>query len=67
MGLPQMKHAGYTLEDWKSWDGRWELIDGVAYDMTPAPGTEHQRISSDLHTAIALAPLLGGRLKVRLG
>jgi Uma2 family endonuclease len=52
MGLPQPKHAGYTLEDRKSWDGRWELIDGVAYDMTPAPGTEHREISSNLHAAI---------------
>lgn len=55
MGQPQLKYPGYTLEDWKSWEGRWELIDGVAFDMTPAPGTEHQRISSDLHTSIALA------------
>lgn len=55
MGLPQLRHPGYTLEDWKTWEGRWELIDGVAYDMTPSPSTEHQRISSDLHLSIALA------------
>lgn len=24
MGLPELKHTGYTLlEDWKSWEGRW--------------------------------------------
>ena len=52
MSLPQPKHSGYTLEDWKGWEGRWELIDGVAYDMTPAPNLEHQRISRQLGYAI---------------
>jgi len=55
MSLPQPMHPGYTLEDWQSWPGRWELINGVAYDMTPSPSTAHQRVSSDLHTAFALA------------
>jgi Uma2 family endonuclease len=52
MSLPQLKHAGYTIEDWKTWEGRWELINGVAYDMTPSPSVEHQRVSSRLHAAI---------------
>lgn len=55
MGLPQPKHSGYTLDDWKNWEGRWELIHGVAYDMTPAPSLEHQRISSRMNVAIANA------------
>ena len=52
MNLPQPRHPGYTVEDWKAWEGRWELIHGVAYDMTPAPGVEHQRVSGRLHVAI---------------
>ncbi len=52
MSLPELRHPGYTLEDWKMWDGRWELINGVAYDMTPAPSTNHQEASSNLHAAI---------------
>jgi Uma2 family endonuclease len=34
----------YTLADWRSWpsDERWELIDGVAYNMSPAPKVKHQ-------------------------
>ncbi|MDP1830493.1 MAG: Uma2 family endonuclease [Geothrix sp.] len=55
MSLPELKHPGYTVEDWKLWDGRWEIINGVAYDMTPAPTLEHQRISSKLHLAIGNA------------
>jgi len=52
MSLPQLKHPGYTIEDWKTWEGRWELANGVAYDMTPAPSVEHQRVSSRLHAAL---------------
>lgn len=27
---------------------RWEIIDGIAYNMTPAPSTRHQRISRNI-------------------
>ena len=53
MSLPQLKHPGYTLEDWKSWEGRWELIEGVAYDMTPSPNTNHQQVSVMMTVKIA--------------
>lgn len=29
-------------------DQRWELIEGVAYNMTPAPSPRHQEISAEL-------------------
>ena len=35
MSLPQLKQHGYTLEDWKQWEGRWELLHGVAYSLPP--------------------------------
>ena len=36
----------YTYQDYLTWsdDERWEVIDGVAYNMTPAPSTKHQSI-----------------------
>jgi len=34
----------YTYNDYKDWDGAWELIDGVAYAMSPAPYPKHQKI-----------------------
>jgi len=36
----------YTYADYLTWpeDERWELIDGEAFDMTPAPGRHHQRL-----------------------
>ena len=35
----------YTYDDYKMWDDNWELIDGVAYAMAPAPMIKHQRLS----------------------
>jgi len=37
----------YTYRDYAAWpEGeRWELIDGIAYSMSPAPATNHQRLS----------------------
>jgi hypothetical protein len=39
--------------DYLTWpdDERWEIIEGVAYDMSPAPSTEHQDISFKLSGA----------------
>jgi Uma2 family endonuclease len=46
MPHPQSKaeHSGFTYGDYVGWpdDERWELIDGVAYDMSPAPSRRHQ-------------------------
>jgi len=36
----------YTYEDYKSWEGKWELINGIPYAMSPAPRIEHQEVSS---------------------
>jgi Uma2 family endonuclease len=52
MTLPELKHFGYTVDDWQTWEGRWELINGIAYDMRPAPSHEHQRIRFQLQMAI---------------
>jgi Uma2 family endonuclease len=45
------KESKYTYADYCTWDDgtRWELIDGVAYAMAPAPSMEHQSVSSGLH------------------
>ena len=36
----------YTYDDYKVWEGNWELIYGVPYAMTPAPMIKHQAISN---------------------
>ncbi|TVR66913.1 MAG: Uma2 family endonuclease [Spirochaetaceae bacterium] len=49
MALPQ-QYERYTWQDYLSWPegDRWELIQGVAYAMSPAPTTGHQRIVVEL-------------------
>ena len=38
----------YTYEDYRQWEGRWEIIDGIPYAMSPAPSMQHQWISSNI-------------------
>jgi len=35
----------YRYSDYAQWEGKWELIDGVALAMSPAPGLLHQAIA----------------------
>jgi Uma2 family endonuclease len=46
----QKENERYTYADYSTWDSseRWELIDGIAYAMAPAPGSGHQGISVKL-------------------
>ncbi|HMK65107.1 MAG TPA: Uma2 family endonuclease [Thermodesulfobacteriota bacterium] len=51
MGYPiREKNKIYTYKDYLEWENgdRWELIEGVAYYMTPAPSRSHQKISVSL-------------------
>ncbi len=32
----------YKYDDYKQWEGKWELIHGIPYAMSPALGFEHQ-------------------------
>lgn len=34
----------YTYDDYKKWEESWELIDGIAYAMSPAPYPKHQKV-----------------------
>ena len=54
MALPQLQHElPYTYADYLSWDeGRWELIDGQVWDMTPAPSRMHQEVSINLSSLL---------------
>lgn len=43
-------HKHFTYGDYLKWpeDERWELIKGIAHNMTPAPSTVHQRLVLEL-------------------
>jgi len=57
MPLTQGHNKKYTYAEYLTWqdDERWELIDGEAYDMTPAPTTTHQRIAARLYSRLEAA------------
>jgi len=38
----------YLYEDYKLWEGDWELIYGMPYAMSPAPMIKHQSISNNI-------------------
>ena len=38
----------YIYEDYCQWEGRWELIEGMPYAMSPLPVPEQQRASLNL-------------------
>jgi Uma2 family endonuclease len=57
MGLPRRDTGRYTYGDYRSWpeDERYELIDGAAYAMTPAPSRRHQEVLLELARQVANA------------
>jgi len=50
MPLARKKQDHYTYADYLTWgeNYRCELIDGVVYDMTPAPSRQHQEMAMEL-------------------
>jgi Uma2 family endonuclease len=54
----QKSNQHYTVDDYMGWpdDIRCELIDGVIYDMSPAPLIKHQQVS--IHLAGSLFSFL---------
>ncbi len=44
MGIPERDLPNYKYEDYKLWEGDWELIEGIPYAMAPSPFGTHQRI-----------------------
>jgi len=37
MGLLKLEDIHYTYDDYALWQGDWELFEGIAVAMTPAP------------------------------
>jgi len=54
MGLPQRDFEYHTYADYCRWpeDARYELIDGIAYAMSPAPTTRHQDVTGEIFTQL---------------
>lgn len=45
----------YTYGDYLEWpdEERWETLEGVAYDMSPAPSRRHQAMPTELLRQVA--------------
>ncbi len=55
MGIPKEDERGFTYADYAQWpdDERWELIDGVAWNMSPAPARNHQWVVGHVFRIVA--------------
>jgi len=58
MGHAVERDRRYCHEDYRRWpEGeRWELIDGVAVDIGPAPRVRHQDVVSNFHIQLKTHP-----------
>jgi Uma2 family endonuclease len=41
----------YTVEDYNLWEGDWELIEGIAYAMSPSATFSHQSLAAEISFA----------------
>lgn len=57
MGILKLEDINYTYDDYKLWEGDWELIDGVPFAMSPAPMRKHQSL------AYEIARVLGNQIQ----
>jgi Uma2 family endonuclease len=55
MGLPIRDQNHHTYGDYRTWgdEDRYELIDGVAYAMSPAPLRIHQEVAGEIYRQTA--------------
>jgi Uma2 family endonuclease len=62
MAHPAESRRRFTYGDYCTWgdEGRWELIDGIVYDMSPSPARVHQdlvvELVAQIHAALANGP-----------
>ena len=42
----------YSYDDYKNWEGDWELIDGIPYAMSPSPVKKHQQLAKNIVIAL---------------
>lgn len=48
MSIVEKYRPSYTYKDYSQWEGRWELIEGMPYAMSPLPVPQHQIVSLNL-------------------
>lgn len=56
MAIPEKRpDHKYSYADYLAWpdEERWELIEGIPYDMSPAPNRNHQEITGEMYLQLA--------------
>jgi Uma2 family endonuclease len=48
MSIADKYRPQFSYEDYLVWEGRWELIDGMPYAISPAPAPGHQKVNGKL-------------------
>ncbi|MDF1881908.1 Uma2 family endonuclease [Sulfurimonas sp. MAG313] len=48
MAALKAENLNYIYDDYKKWKGDWELFDGLAVAMSPAPMCKHQSLAATL-------------------
>lgn len=48
MAIVSIEDLHYTYDDYKQWEGDWELIEGIPLAMSPAPTLTHQAIAGEI-------------------
>jgi Uma2 family endonuclease len=55
MAIAEKYMPHYTYEEYAQWEGKWELIEGIPYAMSPAPIPQHQMVNTSLCVAFSIA------------
>ena len=45
MSIAERYRPHYSYDDYCQWEGKWELIEGMPYAMSPGHTPQHQRTS----------------------
>jgi len=53
MGVLRLEDVHYTYDDYKLWEGDWELMNGIAVAMSPTPMRKHQSVASQIIKELA--------------
>lgn len=51
--MPAEVFERYTVDDYKKWQGDWELIDGTPYAMAPSPISSHQMLLAEFSKVLS--------------
>lgn len=54
--MPALRYLPrYTVDDYRRWEGEWELWDGIPAAMTPSPFGRHQQVCRDVMFGLMVA------------